>query len=156
MQHSDWYSHAQEACLLLPIRSGWNYPPPKKWNNGEYTAPSIQTILDLGKNIGVGMREGYILVDADSAEKVAEIEADLGGVKTLSTTTPRGVQWVFSGGKGIGQTAGKSAYGEGVDVRTAMDGYGMGPGSVRTLKSYTKRDGDESKAPDTNGGPWSN
>ena len=74
----------------------------------------------------------------------------------LRTHTPRGQQYLFSGPRAgaLRQTQDALPH---VDTRGALKGYGMGPGSVRDLASYSKRDKDGNLVkppPDDSGGPW--
>ena len=129
--------------LVAIQQRGWNEPPTFGWNDPPGTAAArgltVEEALAAiggGDNVAVGSSGSIFLVDADSDEAIGRVRGAMGGVRTLSTWTPRGLQLVLRapGGVVVRQV---TSHVMGIDTRgTGGRGYGMAPGSYRTADSY--------------------
>ena len=145
-----WYEHAiSTGCFrFFETRRdatgrggpGYNYAPPFGWNRGndrdDLDLKGIKRVLRDGGNVICAAGEGGLIVDADSAQAVAAVEARLlDGAKTLSLDSPRGRQWLLVDDC-AGLRSGGIELAPDIEVRTANDAYGMAPGSRRSSESY--------------------
>ena len=135
----------QAGFMLFKLPPGQNQPPPAGWNKPGFPLWLDESAavdqLNRGGNVAVaGELVGSCILDVDSTSeagdfilKMQELESE-----TLCWWTPRGLQaavWCPE----LKQTQTKGA--GGIDVRAALGGYGLLPGSWRSEESYKDKNG---------------
>ena len=129
-----YHSLATLGFRFVELKPNSKRPRHEAWQRNSTNIPPSRG------NVGIIPPDGYFVVDVDSDEALTHCRSIAQwSEQTLTVKTPRGYHYYWSHPTRVGQTAGATLFGNGVDTRGPNVGYVVGPGATSTRRRITCR-----------------